>query len=382
MKSEMFELISECPETQARTGVLHTDHGPVQTPIFMPVGTQGSVKAIDRRGLDEVGAQIILSNTYHLYLRPGSDVLSGFGGLHKFMGWNKPILTDSGGYQVFSLRDLRKITDDGVEFRSHIDGSKHFFTPESVIGMQRAIGSDIMMCFDECTPYPCTPAEAKASMLRTIEWEERCLEEHERHPYPYDFSQRLFAIGQGSIYPDLRRACLEELCSMPFDGYAIGGLAIGEPLAEMYDIVAVSTEVIPKTKARYLMGVGTPQNILNAIELGVDMFDCVMPTRNARNGTLFTTTGKVNIRNAAYKDDHEPLDAGIPLYASTEFSRGYVRHLFAVGEILGLQLATQQNLAFYLWLVTTARQKIQQGCFRQWKSEFLSTYYPDDARRA
>ena len=278
---------------------------------------------------------------------------------------------------MFSLKDLRKITDDGVEFRSHIDGSKHFFTPESVIAMQRSIGSDIMMCFDECTPYPCTRGEALKSMKRTIEWEERCLEAHHEQEYPYEFKQHLFAIGQGSVFEDLRKACMEELCSMPFDGYAIGGLAIGEPLAEMYDIVAASTEVIPKTKARYLMGVGTPQNILNAISLGVDMFDCVMPTRNARNGTLFTTTGKVNIKNAIYKHDRTPVDEGLDCYASRECTRGYLRHLFNVGEIVGLQIATQQNLRFYLWLVTTARTKILEGTFRQWKDEFLSTYYPD-----
>ncbi len=374
--TEAYQLIAECPNSAARAGVLHTSHGEVQTPIFMPVGTQGAVKAIDHRSLKEIGAQIILGNSYHLYLRPGKQMLKDFGGLHRFMNWDKPILTDSGGFQVFSLRDLRKITPDGVEFRSHIDGSKHFFSPEEVVSIQQHIGSDIMMCFDECTPYPATPEEAKASMQMTLKWEKRCLDTLRNSEPLYGYRQLLFAIGQGSVYDDLRRACMEELCALDFDGYAIGGLAIGEPLEEMYDIVACSTAVIPKHKARYLMGVGTPQNILNAIELGVDMFDCVMPTRNARNGTIFTTTGKINIRNSAMKESHAPIDDGLDNYASSNFSRAYLRHLFVAGEILGLQLATMQNLSFYLWLTRTAREKILQGSFRQWKQEFLAQYYP------
>ncbi len=375
--NESFDLVAECPNSSARAGVLHTDHGDILTPIFMPVGTQGAVKAIDHRSLLEVGAQIILGNSYHLYLRPGLELLKHFGGLHRFMNWTRPILTDSGGYQVFSLRDLRTLREDGVEFKSHIDGSKHFFSPEGVISIQRHIGSDIMMCFDECTPYPTSHADAEASMQTTLHWEQRCLQAHRRVDVMYGHRQLLFAIGQGSVYPDLRRSCMEELVAMDFDGYAIGGLAIGEPLDEMYDIVATSTDVMPKHKARYLMGVGTPQNILNAIELGVDMFDCVMPTRNARNGTVFTTTGKLNVKNAVLKDNTEAIDAGLDNYASANFSRGYLRHLFMTGEILGLQLATMQNLGFYLWLSRTAREKILDGSFRQWKQDFLARYYPD-----
>ncbi len=373
---EAYTLLANDPQCAARAGVLHTDHGDINTPIFMPVGTNGSVKAIDERSLKQLGSQIILGNSYHLYLRPGKKILRQFGGLHKFMSWDKPILTDSGGYQVFSLRDLRSITPDGVQFRSHIDGSKHFFSSEEVMDIQRHIGSDIMMCFDECTPYPATRKEAEDSMRMTLQWEARCLTALKNSEPLYGHRQLLFAIGQGSIYSDLRKQCLEELCAMDFDGYAIGGLAIGEPLDEMYDIVAASTAVIPQHKARYLMGVGTPQNILNAIELGVDMFDCVMPTRNARNGTLFTTTGKLNVR-ATLKESQDPIDAGLDNYASQNFSRGYLRHLFVAGEILGLQLATMQNLGFYLWLTRTAREKILEGTFRQWKRDYLEQFYPD-----
>lgn len=372
-----YTLIKEAEDCKARAGIVHTAHGDIQTPIFMPVGTQGAVKAITKRDLEDTGAQIILGNTYHLYMRPGIELLREFGGLHKFMTWEKPILTDSGGFQVFSLQELRKISEEGVEFRSHIDGSKHMFTSEQVINIQRHIGSDIMMVFDECTPYPCTHEEANTSMQRTLRWEARCLAAHKEQEYLYDYHQLLFAIGQGSIYNDLRQRCMEELCTMDFDGYAVGGLAIGEPLKEMYDIVDVSTEVMPKHKPRYLMGVGTPQNILRSIELGIDMFDCVMPTRNARNGTIYTTTGRVNIRNNVNKNSHDPIDAGLDNYVSKNFSLAYLRHLFVAHEVVALQMATMQNLSFYLWLVRTAREKILSGEFRQWSRSFLNEYYPE-----
>ncbi len=371
-----FQLQAECPNSQARAGALRTAHGEIHTPIFMPVGTQGSVKAMSPRLLKEVGAEIILGNSYHLYLRPGLETLREAGGLHRFMNWDRPILTDSGGYQVFSLRDLRTINPDGVEFRSHIDGSKHSFTSESVIAIQRYIGSDIMMCFDECTPYPCSREDAKRSMDMTLRWEERCLIAHRNQDYLYGFPQLLFAIGQGSIYQELRQECMKRLTEFDFDGFAIGGLAIGEPLEQLYDIVECSTAVMPRDKARYLMGVGTPQNILEAIDRGVDMFDCVMPTRNARNGTLFTTKGKINIKNASLKGNNDCIDPGLDNEASSQFSLGYLRHLFVANEILGLQLASMQNLAFYLWLVRTAREKILEGTFRSWKESFLAEFYP------
>lgn len=377
MNKPSFTLDYECTQTNARVGTLQTEHGEIQTPIFMPVGTQGTVKAIDKERLNSVGTQIILGNTYHLYLRPGKEVLKTMGGLHRFMHWEKPILTDSGGFQVFSLKELRKITEDGVEFRSHIDGSKHLFTPEEVINIQRHIGSDIMMVFDECTPYPCDYTYAKDSMQRSLRWEQRCLTAHKEQEFLYGHSQQLFAIGQGSTYKDLRSECMLKLAEMDFDGYAIGGLAVGESADVMYDIVEHSTEYMPKNKPRYLMGVGTPQNILRSIALGVDMFDCVMPTRNARNGTIFTTTGRVNIKNAPYKFDSAPIDNGLENGVSEVYSKAYLRHLFVAGEILGLQLATIQNVAFYLWLVQTARQKILAGEFRQWSGDFLSTYYPE-----
>lgn len=370
-----FELTAT--DCAARAGVLTTSHGVIETPIFMPVGTQGAVKAIDHRSLDEIGAQIILGNTYHLYLRPGIETLRHFGGLHSMMNWSKPILTDSGGFQVFSLKELRKIRENGVEFRSHIDGSKHFFSPEQVINIQRHIGSDIMMVFDECTPYPCEYQYALDSMKRSVQWERACLQAHQEQPLLYGHHQLLFAIGQGSVYDDLRAACLDELASHPFDGFAIGGLAVGEAADEMYRVVEHSTARMPADKPRYLMGVGTPQNILRCIELGVDMFDCVMPTRNARNGTLFTTRGRINIKNASYKNSTELIDETLETYASSNFTLGYLRHLFHAGEILGLQLATAQNLGFYLWLVQTARTKILDGTYRQWSSEFLKTYYPE-----
>lgn len=364
-----FSLQHTDSATRARVGTIVTDRGAIPTPIFMPVGTQGAVKALDVRSIEEIQASVILGNTYHLYLRPGTDVLEAMGGLHRFMGWTHPILTDSGGFQVFSLRDLRTMSEKGVEFRSHIDGSKHLFTPERVVEIQRSIGSDIAMVLDECTAYPASEAEARTSMERTIRWARRAWDHHREVPYRYGARQFTFAIGQGSVYPDLRRACMDELVAMDFDGYAIGGLSVGEPASDMYAIVDVSTERMPADKPRYLMGVGTPENILTAIGLGVDMFDCVMPTRNARNGTIYTTLGRVNIRNARYRMMDEALDPGLDSYASQNCSLAYLRHLFHAGELLGLQLATMQNLALYLWLVRTARERILDGTFATWAPE-------------
>lgn len=367
----MFTLHHTDPSSNARVGTLSTDHGEIPTPIFMPVGTQGAVKAIDHRSLVDLDAKIILGNTYHLYLRPGTDVLHTMGGLHRFMNWDRPILTDSGGFQVYSLRDIRTMSETGVEFRSHIDGSKHLFTPERVVDFQRAIGSDIMMVLDECTANPATYQQARSSMELTLRWADRAVA-HAASTQPlYGHKQFHFGIGQGSTYADLRRECMRELVSKDFDGYAIGGLAVGEPAPVMLDMIDHSTSAMPAEKPRYLMGVGTPENILTAIERGVDMFDCVMPTRNARNGTLFTTKGRVNIKNARYKTSAEAIDDGLDCYASQNFSLAYLRHLFLAGEILGLQLATMQNLALYLWLTRTAREKIIAGTFRQWAGETI-----------
>ncbi len=370
----MFELETTAADCSARAGRLTTDHGVIETPIFMPVGTQATVKAVEQRELEELGAQIILGNTYHLYLRPGEEVLSTLGGLHKFMNWDRPILTDSGGFQVFSLQELRKITEQGVAFSSHVDGSKHLFTPERVVDIQRCIGSDIMMVFDECTPYPATYDYAKASMERSVRWAARCKEAEESTMPRYGHRQFLFPIGQGSVYEDLRRDCMKQLVDLDMPGYAVGGLAVGEATDDMYRIVEISTAEMPVDKPRYLMGVGTPDNILECIERGIDMFDCVMPTRNARNGQLFTTKGKMNLRNARYRLDEKPVDEAIDCYASRNFSRAYLRHLFNVDEILALQLASQHNIAFYLWLARTARQKIVAGEYRQWKRQFLEEY--------
>jgi queuine tRNA-ribosyltransferase len=371
----MFTLQHTDPNSKARAGLLTTDHGTIETPIFMPVGTQGTVKAIEQRELVELGAQIILGNTYHLYLRPSEEVLSQMGGLHQFMNWQRPILTDSGGFQIFSLKDRMTLSEDGAAFSSHIDGSKHFFSPERVMEIQRCIGSDIMMLLDECTSYPATPGEAKASMERSMRWARRCKTAVESTEARYGARQFAFGIGQGSTYKDLRRESLETLTDIGFDGYAIGGLAVGEKAEIMYEIVDFSTDFMPREQPRYLMGVGTPQNILECIERGVDMFDCVMPTRNARNAQLFTTTGRINLRNAKFRMDDTPLDAGLEAYASSQFSRGYVRHLFIADEILALQLASQQNIAFYLWLVRMARARILDGTFVAWKRAFLEEHY-------
>lgn len=340
----------------------------------MPVGTQGTVKAVEPRELDEIGAQVILGNTYHLYLRPGTKLVEQAGGLHRFIGWNKPLLTDSGGYQVFSLSDLRGIDEDGVDFKSHIDGSAHRFTPEGVIDIQRSLGSDIMMVLDECTPFPCDEGYAFSSHQLTLRWAERCLQRMaETHPL-YGHGQTLFGIVQGSVYPEIREASAKALAAMDFEGYAIGGLSVGEPADMMYRMTEICTDILPSLKPRYLMGVGTPENILESIERGVDMFDCVMPTRNGRNAVLFTRNGKLNMRNACFTDDFSPVDAECGCYTCRTFSRAYLRHLFKAKEILALQLASIHNLFFYLWLVRTAREHIINKDFAGWKAEQIRTF--------
>ncbi|MBU2471963.1 MAG: tRNA guanosine(34) transglycosylase Tgt [Bacteroidetes bacterium] len=356
---------------KARSGILETDHGIIETPVFIPVGTQGSVKAIEQRELEEIGAQIILGNTYHLYLRPGTQIINQLGGLHKFISWNKPILTDSGGYQVFSLSDLNKISEDGVTFKSHLDGSTHLFTPESVVDIQRFLGSDIMMVLDECTTYPAGYEYAKKSIELTRKWAERCKIKFEKSENLYNHTQALFGIVQGSTYSDLREMSANDLIAFEFDGYAIGGLSVGEPVADMYAMTDICTDILPAEKPRYLMGVGTPENILESIERGVDMFDCVMPTRNGRNAMLFTSKGSLSIKNATFKDDSTPIDPDCRCYACRNFSRAYVRHLFQAREILALQLATIHNLYFYQWLVREARKAITQNRYAEWKLEQL-----------
>ena len=355
----------------ARAGRLETDHGVIETPIFMPVGTQGSVKAVEQRELKDLGAQIILGNTYHLYLRPGVEVLKSMGGLHRFMCWNGPILTDSGGYQVFSLSDLRQISEEGVTFKSHLDGSSHFFTPDKVVEIQRAIGSDVMMVLDECTPYPCDHNYAKLSNELTVRWARRCQEAAEKIPFSYGHHQSLFGIVQGSTYKDLRAESVNALVDLNFAGYAIGGLAVGEPTEEMYELTEYTASMLPNSRPRYLMGVGTPENLLECIERGVDMFDCVMPTRNGRNAMLFTRHGRLNITNARFKTDSHPVDDGCECYGCRNFSRAYVRHLFQVKEILALQLASLHNLTFYLWIMREARQHILSESFLSWKKAIL-----------
>jgi len=362
----------EKTESAARAGRLETDHGVIETPIFMPVGTQGSVKAVEQRELSELGAQIILGNTYHLSLRPGIDVLREMRGLHRFMNWDKPILTDSGGYQVFSLSDLRKVSSEGVTFKSHLDGSTHFFSPEKVVEIQRTIGSDIMMVLDECTPFPCEHDYAFRSNLLTVHWARQCLDAMRSVPARYDHHQSLFGIVQGSTYRDIRRESAKMLVDMEFEGYAIGGLAVGEPIEVMYEMTEFSAGLLPAEKPRYLMGVGTPENILESINRGIDMFDCVMPTRNGRNAMLFTRNGRLNLTNAVFKTEDIPVDAECNCYACRNFSRAYIRHLFMSKEILALQLASIHNLTFYLWLVGEARRRILSGDFLIWKKRILS----------
>jgi len=337
----------------------------------MPIGTQGSVKAIEPRELVEIGAQIILGNTYHLYLRPGMDVMEAAGGLHRFAGWKKPLLTDSGGYQVFSLTDLRTIEEEGVTFRSHLDGSEHLFTPESVVRMQRQLGSDIMMVFDECAPFPCDVAYAQRSNAMTVRWAARCREEFTRTTHLYGYTQTLFGIVQGSVYKEIREQSVRDLVAMDFDGYALGGLAVGESDEVMYEITDFCEAMLPATKPRYLMGVGKPENLLESIARGMDMFDCVLPTRNGRNAALFTRTGELNMRNLSTKFDFSPVDPECSCYTCKNFSRGYLRHLFQVKEILGLQLATIHNLFFYLQLMREARQAILEQRFQSWKNATL-----------
>lgn len=368
-----FNLIAADKNCKARAGELTTDHGTVQTPIFMPVGTQGSVKAVNQAMLKEdVRAQIILSNTYHLYLRPGTEVLEAAGGLHRFINWDRPILTDSGGYQVYSLSELRKMRKNGVEFRSHLDGSKHFFTPEKVISIERSIGSDIIMPLDECTPYPCEYEYARKSKELTSYWALLNKEAFEKSVPLYGHNQFLFGIIQGSVYKDLREASALDLINIGFHGYSIGGLAVGEPAEKMYEIVDFTTDIIPQDKPRYLMGVGRPENILEAIERGVDMFDCVMPTRNARNATLFTSQGVLTMRNACYKNDFTPVDDSCGCYTCRNYTRAYLRHLFIAKEILALELASIHNLHFYLWLVKQARERILDGSFLEWKNRMVN----------
>jgi len=364
-----FELIATDPETGARAGLLHTAHGTIETPIFMPVGTVGSVKAVMQEQLvNDIKAQIILGNTYHLYLRPGVEILEKAGGLHKFNGWNKPILTDSGGYQVFSLSGNRKLKEEGALFQSHIDGSRHLFTPENVMDIQRSIGADIVMAFDECTPYPCEFNYAQKSMEMTHRWLARCFKRFNETEPKYGYEQSLFPIVQGSTYPELRKQSAEFVLSMEADGNAIGGLSVGEPEQDMYEMCELVTGILPKEKPRYLMGVGTPWNILECIGLGVDMMDCVMPTRNGRNGMLFTTEGVINIKNKRWADDFSPIDPGLEGPTNT-YTKAYLRHLFAANEILGLQLASLQNLSFYLHMVKEARKHIIAGDYGKWKKE-------------
>lgn len=369
-----FKVLSQSSNCKARVSEITTSHGSFQTPIFMPVGTQATVKAIEQRELEEIGAQIILGNTYHLYLRPGTEVLNRAGGLHKFMNWNKPILTDSGGFQVFSLSALRKITDDGAEFRSHLDGSSHMFTPEKVVNIQREIGSDIIMVLDECLENPAAYEKVEESVKLTGRWAKRSREEFMRTEEMYGFKQHQFGIIQGSIYNELRKRSVLELAEMDFEGYAIGGLAVGEANEVMYDIVEFTTEFMPADKPRYLMGVGTPEDLLNAIERGVDMFDCVMPTRNARNATLFTSKGKMRLRNLEHKFNFGSIDEEVSSYTSDNFTPAYLRHLFMCDEMLAAQLATIHNLRFYLNLVEKSREAILEDRFTEFKKNFLEKY--------
>ena len=367
-----FDINARDHRSSARAGTLTTAHGEIETPIFMPVGTAGSVKAVHQRELEnDVKARIILGNTYHLYLRPGIPLLQKAGGLHKFINWNKPILTDSGGYQVYSLAENRKITEAGVAFRSHIDGSSHVFTPENVIDIQRVIGADIIMAFDECTPHPCEYGYARSSMDLTHKWLKRCVHQMEGTRSVYGYDQAFFPIVQGSTYKDLRALSAEFIAAQDQPGNAIGGLSVGEPPEDMYAMTSLVCGILPAEKPRYLMGVGTPENILECIALGIDMFDCVMPTRNGRNGMLFTSGGIINIRNEKWKDDLFPIDEALGGYVSSFYTKAYLRHLIISKEILGAQIATLQNLTFYLWLVSEARKQILQGSFAAWKNKMV-----------
>lgn len=367
-----FTLLHTDPESRARAGRIETDHGVIETPIFMPVGTAATVKAVHQHELrDDIQAQICLGNTYHLYLRPGLEVLREAGGIHGFNGWQRPVLTDSGGFQVYSLAHRRKIKEEGVTFQSHIDGSKHTFTPENVMDIQRIIGADIIMAFDECTPYPCDFKYAQKSLGLTHRWLERCIQQFDNTEPLYGHRQALFPIVQGSTYPELRRISAETIAAHGREGNAIGGLSVGEPAEDMYAMTEIVTEILPKDKPRYLMGVGTPENILESIARGIDMFDCVLPTRNARHGMIYTAEGIINIRNQKWQRDFSPIDPSGVVPTSALHSKAYLRHLFICGEILGMQLATLQNLGFYLWLVKEARKRILDGSFQSWKTEMV-----------
>ncbi len=367
-----FTLLHSDSKSKARVGLLETDHGPIETPIFMPVGTAGTVKAVHQRELkNDIHAEIILGNTYHLYLRPGLDVIKNAGGIHKFNGWDMPILTDSGGYQIFSLSSQRKLTEKGATFKSHIDGSAHFFSPESVMDIQRTIGADIIMAFDECTPYPCEFTYAKNSLGLTHRWLDRCIARFNETEPHYGYNQELFPIIQGSVYKDLRIESAEYIASKNCFGNAIGGLSVGEPAEDMYAMTEVVTDILPKEKPRYLMGVGTPVNILECIALGIDMFDCVLPTRNARHGLLFTQNGIINIRNEKWKNDFSPLDENGTTFADSNYTKAYLRHLLICNEILAAQIASIHNLGFYLWLVKEARKRIIEGSFVEWKNKMV-----------
>jgi len=368
-----FEKIKDDPKTNARTGKITTSHGIINTPVFMPVGTAGTVKGVFHKELDnDINAQIILGNTYHLYLRPGLDIISEAGGLHRFVSWNKPILTDSGGFQVFSLAANRKITPEGCTFRSHIDGSKHFFSPENVIDTQRIIGADIMMALDECPPGTSDYNYASKSLTLTQQWLERCLKRFDETEPRYGYEQTVFPIVQGCVYPELRRKAAEHAASFNRDGYSIGGLSVGEPAEVMYEMIEVVNSILPNDKPRYLMGVGTPVNILEGISRGIDMFDCVMPTRNGRNGMLFTSEGTINIRNKKWERDFSPIDPNGVSFVDKTYSKAYLRHLFIAKEMLGAQIASIHNLAFYLWLTSEAQTKINEGVFDEWKKMMIS----------
>ncbi len=371
-----YELIAEDTETGARAGVLHTPHGKIETPIFMPVGTQATVKTLDQHDLIEAQAQIILGNAYHLYLRPGHELIDRMGGLHQFMNWSRPILTDSGGFQVFSLGDLNKISEEGVRFQSHLDGSSHLFTPESVMEIEHGLGADIIMAFDECTPYPCERDYAEKSMRRTLRWAERCIKRHQElsaqrtHRPP----QALFGIVQGSVYPNLRRTCAQELIQMDLPGYAIGGLAVGETRDSMFGVIRETTPLLPNGKPRYLMGVGLPNDLVEAVGAGVDMFDCVVPTRNARNGTVFARNGRLRLKNAAHAEDPQPLESDCACKTCSHYSRAYLRHLFKTNELLGMHLATFHNVFFFQQLMRDMRDAIISGHFAAWQADFFALY--------
>jgi queuine tRNA-ribosyltransferase len=372
IRNTMFTIETRDKDSKARTGLLKTAHGDIPTPIFMPVGTAGTVKGILQRDLKEdIDAKIILGNTYHLYLRPGTEIIKQAGGLHKFISWDRPMLTDSGGYQVFSLTGNRKLTEEGAIFKSHIDGSKHLFTPENTVDIQRTIGADIIMAFDECAPWPCEYSYAKKSVSLTHQWLDRSVERFRTTDPVYGYEQFLFPIVQGGTFDDLRKISAEKIASCGLAGNAIGGLSVGEPAEDMYRIIEIVNEILPADKPRYLMGVGTPVNLLEAIERGIDMFDCVMPTRNGRNGMLFTSEGTLNMRNRKWIDDYSPIDPAGPCAVSLNYSKAYLRHLVMSGENLGAQIASIHNLAFYLWLVGEARKKIEEGDFVRWKSEMV-----------